>query len=106
MIIGTDISLSVCKAEGYLMIEFNGRKKFDRKEYYRVFAHAPDYLDLDNKIILDTLVSFDDLKEVYDRFAEDLNSFAETSTHVDFEKPTINDLLSLACDINSYTGLE
>lgn len=43
MIIGTDASLDECKKEGYMMLEYDGRKKFDRTEDYRVFAYYPEY---------------------------------------------------------------
>ena len=64
--IGTDIDLDTCKAEGYLMIEFDARKKFKTSEDYRILAHAPDYIEeLNNQILIDVIYSFEELTELY-----------------------------------------
>lgn len=107
MIIGTDVSLAICKVEGYLMVEYDGRKKFDRTEYYRVFRHYPEHIvDAAGQIMLDTYVCFDDLVETYNENKSDLDDFAETGAHIDFTTPTWHDLLFLADDIDGYMGLD
>jgi len=106
MIIGTDISIAVCKAEGYLMLKFDGRKKFTKKSRVNVFAYYPHYCNLPNELILDTIVTFAELEEIYNAKKAELDRFAETNEAVNFENPTIYDLLNLASDINAYCGLE
>ena len=107
-IIGTDVSSDVCKEEGYLMLEHDASMEFDRTEYYRVFRYYPDYcigdVITEKKLMLDTLVSFDDLVEFYQEKKKELDSFTETGEHINFKNPTIYDLLNLASDIESYGG--
>lgn len=105
--IGTDMSLDVCKQEGYLMVKFDNSKEFDRSENYNVFAYMPAYATEGTKPekIVDTFVSFDELAITYLRNRERINSFADTDSNVDFNSPTIYDLLNLASDINAYQGL-
>lgn len=110
MIIGTDVSLTVCKEEGYLMMEFDGRKKFDPDRQYRVFAYLPSYIAEEigvdpNTTHIDTEISFNDLVEDYERNEIALNRYGETDKWVNFENPNYHDFLILADDINGYKGL-
>lgn len=107
MIIGTDCSLDVCKNEGYFMMQYDARKKFDADAYYRVFQYAPDYVD-DNKrrdTIVDVEYTFNDLVELYQDKKNDIDSCCETYLHINFDTPTYRDFLNLASDIGSYCGL-
>ena len=113
MIIGTDASLDTCKNEGYLMIKFDARKKFDINTCYDIFSYYPDYIIKEsngqitkNEKLTDTCASFADLTETYNRYKKELDDFAETNEAVNFEDPTIYDLLNLASDISSYCGLD
>lgn len=104
--IGTDISLDVCKAEGYMMIQFDARKKFKKDEEYRIFAHAPDYIEeLKNEVLIDVFYSFNELLEMYEEDKESINNCCETDKHINFDSPNFYDFLNLSCDINSYKGL-
>jgi hypothetical protein len=111
--IGTDGSLDTCKSEGYLMVQFEKKEPFDRASYYNVFALYPEYIRKESAIpikknerIVDAYVSFNDLEKIYLDNKKGLDSFADTGTNINFESPTIYDLLSLASDINAYCGLD
>jgi hypothetical protein len=111
-IIGTDICLDECKNEGYLMVQYDARKKFDINTEYRVFAYYPEYSIEDseggigdNELAIDTYASFSELLGIYNKYKSELNSFAETDKAVNFDNPNYRDFLNLASDINSYCGL-
>jgi len=105
--IGTDVSLSVCKAEGYTMIQFDARKKFDENRQIRIFSYYPEYCEgYSGQIMTDTNYSFVELKETYERYKQGMDSCCETGKFVNFEKPTYKDFLFLASDISSYCGLD
>jgi hypothetical protein len=104
--IGTDISLDVCKAEGYMMIQFDARKKFKKDEEYRIFAHAPDYIEeLKNEVLIDVFYSFNELIEMYEEDKKSIDQCCGTERDLDFNNPNFFDFLNLASDINSYKGL-
>lgn len=118
MIVGTDASLDACRAEGDMMIEYDGRKKFDKEEMYRVFKTIPDYIreeiygtekmseiPKEERYVTDTLISWEDVLEIYMRHKKEIDDFAGTNQHVNFENPDYQDLLRLADDVNSYCGL-
>lgn len=114
MLLGTDVSIDVCKAEGYTMIKFDGRKAFDRTKEYEIFAHYPNYCieDSDGEIkkndkVFEAYLNFDDLMELYEKDKEGIDSLVgnHKSHYYDFENPTYYDFLHLADDINSYKGL-
>ena len=76
--IGTDISLDCCKAEGYTMIQFDARKKFDRTKEYLIFNYYPEYCEgLNNEIANDTFYSFDELVEKYNLSKEQLQKISD-----------------------------
>lgn len=117
-IVGTDISLDVCRAEGYLMMQYDGRKKFDKQEMYRVFRTLPDYIQEEiygakkmseipeqEKYATDTLISWEDTVEIYMRHKKEIDDFAETNKHVNFDNPDHQDLLWLADNVDAYCGL-
>ena len=105
MIIGLDIDYETNVAEGYLMVEYDGRKHFDRNVVYRVFKYYPDYTDHAGKIVLDVEYSFNELVELYEEEKDTINFFAETDKYLDFQTPTYYDFLDLAHAIDSYIGL-
>jgi hypothetical protein len=105
--IGIDVSLDVCKAEGYTMIQFDARKKFNPDQQYRIFEYYPEYCEgYGGKLKADTLCSFNDLRELYERHEKGCNSFAETNKFVNFETPDYYDFLNLASDLLAYCGLD
>ena len=119
MKIGTDISLSECKREGYTMIEFkvrelypNGRKNGINKDHYvSVTEHYPDYIIEEDAfykglLMTDTIMSWDDALESYLSHEDGMNSSCETDKFINFENPTEYDLLNLISDLSSYCGLD
>lgn len=114
-IIGTDISLDVCKAEGYLMVETQG--EFQASHAYRVFAYFPEwqtktvYADRlaasgEEIFAVDTRISWDEAKRIFEAnrealsaFADDMPSLMSTAT------PTYYTLVQAADTINGYQGL-
>lgn len=104
--IGTDLSLDVCKAEGYMMMQYDARKKFNKDEYYRLFNYYPEYCeDVAGTMLTDTMQNWSNLVEIYEQHKEGINSFAETDQHVNFNDPDYYDFLTLADEINAYCGL-
>ena len=95
--IGNDISLEVCRNEGYLIIEFDARKKFSPDMGIRIIQYEPDYLveelnktyGFKNKpgLMVDTTFTFNELVEMYEPIKTMVNSFAETQNSVDFVNP-------------------
>ena len=105
--IGTDVNLDVCKAEGYTMIQFDARKKFNPDMYYRIFAYYPeDIEDFKGEINTDVNYTFNELVELYEKYKESINSFAETDKYINFTNPDYYDFLNLASDLLAYCGLE
>jgi hypothetical protein len=106
MIKGIDISLRVCKLEGYPMIEYDARKAFDVNTGYRIFCYFPQYCKKDLKGLRTNVnYSFNDLKGMYLDEKDDIDSCCSTNTIVNFENPSYTDFLNLANDIMSYSGL-
>lgn len=101
MIIGTDISLDECKREGYMMVEYDGRKKFDRTEDYRVFAYYPEYTEIKG-LMIDGYVQFDDLYETYLEEKEEIDKFCEAYLDINFDNPNYHDLLRLTGSLTAY----
>lgn len=104
--IGTDVSLNVCKNEGYLMIQFDGIKKFNPNTKYRIFGYMPAYIDnnKNRKPILSVYVSWKELEETYQQNKQGIDSFADDMPSV-MAEPSIYNLLNAASTINSYCGL-
>lgn len=108
MLLGTDVSIEVCKAESYTIIKYDGRKKFDVNMPYTIMRFYPDYYEIEylrGTVMYEIDLSFNDLLEMYEDDKESIDSFAETNMNVDFEKPTYYDFLMLANDIDAYKGL-
>lgn len=107
MILGTDVSLKECKKEGYTMIQFDARRKFNKDLQIRIFNYFPEYLeDIGGKISTDTEYSFKELEKIYLENKISLDSSYETNNYVNFEKPNWYDFLNLANDIVYYMGLQ
>lgn len=104
MLVGIDVSIDVCKNEGYLYVNFN-TKEFKKDKAYRVMRKFPIYDALKGQYAIDTFVSWNDVVELYNDDKKSIDEFAETCNHVDFDNPTIHDFVNLCSDVSSYKGL-
>lgn len=106
--IGTDISLDVCKSEGYMMCIYDENKLFSSDEYYTLLYYTPDYLcnDDEREPIFKDTYTFYQLFQRYNKCKTAIDKFAETNKNVNFDNPTIYDFLNLASDLNMYCGLD
>lgn len=118
MKIGTDVSLDVCRNEGYLMMEFKKRELIkkgvlDPECDVRFYQHLPDYCLRETygterpvgtpTICLNVWLNANDIWDLYQRNAKSID---ETCGINDREFPQDEyDLLSLASDIDGYSGL-
>jgi hypothetical protein len=110
MIIGTDISLRECKAEGYMMAKYDSRKKFTLDTEIIFFEYLPEYIreEMGIKGLGEkrwTRMSTTDLWEMYQYRKEGIQSCCDY--HVDNinELTSYLDALFLADNINGYIGL-
>lgn len=104
--IGTDVSLEVCRNEGYLMVQPAGRFKQDKQ--YRVFAYWAHWQgeNSDRALAIDTTFSWNDAKRIYEAHKAGLDSFADDmAALMATEKPGYYDLIQAASTINPYCGL-
>lgn len=104
MLVGIDVSIDVCKNEGYLYVNFN-TKEFKKDKEYRVMRKFPIWDDLKGQYHTDVFISWDDVLELYLDDKKAIDDFAETCNFVNFENPTINDFVNLCSDVSSYKGL-
>ena len=123
MKIGTDLSLSECRNEGYTVIEFgvknlfpNGRKEKMDQDYAVSVTISNPYSWEDGKPFVgatkeelyftDKVLSFSGLKEVYDESEGLKEWFQHNNFEINWENPNEYDLLNLADWINSYQGMD
>lgn len=104
MLVGTDVSIEVCKNEGYLYVNFN-TKEFKKDKEYRVMRKFPIWDELKGQYHTDVFISWNDVVELYLEDKNSIDEFAETCNYVDFENPTIEDFVNLCSDVSSYKGL-
>ena len=105
--IGIDVNLDVCKNEGYAMIQYDARKKFNPLAEYCIFYYLPDYMDNNKKRTpsFKSYYTFNELLEIYTRHKKDIDDFAETNKNINFLNPDYCDFLNLASDLIAYCGL-
>lgn len=119
MRIGTDGSLTVCKNDGYLMMDYKTKELFpkgvfDPNAQVRFMAHYPDYILKEMKdsgnwfvgqstLMTDTSLSANNLWEIYLRHKDGIDSCSGTS--YEFPKDEY-EMLTLADSINPYCGLD
>jgi hypothetical protein len=111
--IGTDVSLKVCKQEGYLMMQFDARKKFNPETDYNIFGYYPDYVISEAKgtipkdaLIVDTVISWKELQAIYAKHKEGIDKFSDDMPEIMSKgNPDFYDLLNAAATVNSYCGL-
>ena len=102
-IIGTDVSLDVCKGEGYMMMNTLGDKKLDVDKSYPVFSYWPGTDTLD----VDTTYSWKDALEKYERHKTGIDRFADDMPErMKTKDPSFNDLLQATDTISHYCGLD
>jgi hypothetical protein len=126
--IGTDVSLEVCRSEGYMVAEYKisdliKGDKLDKDCFVRLTRSNPlawygngrvkigTTLDIYN---LDEWLSYNDVMEAYlsdrdsiDRYMGNVPSDHNDFTYCDYTtiNPTIHDLLWLATCVDDYHGL-
>ena len=103
MKIGTDASFDVCQGEGYMMIEYAGRKPFNTDTEINCIAYWPVYDPLMGGLRLSSTFRAKDLFEIYEDNKKGIDSFIGGS----HEMPdSYYDTLNLASDIDGYLGLD
>lgn len=108
-IIGTDVSLKVCKQEGYMMLDTEGHKRLDVNHQYRVFCQLPSHMQeqfVKTAMGVDTICSWKDVQSIYLKHKEDIDRFDDNMPAImGAAEPSLYDLLR-ACDtIHGYCGL-
>lgn len=119
MIIGTDQSLEECKRSGYLMMEYNARKKANYTDSYKFFKYNPyrgwnmqlkklRKEELEQNFILFSLhFNAEFLIETYLEYKKDIDKFIGTNHDrlLTFPKDiTYHEILYLADSIDGYKG--
>ena len=102
MKIGTDVSLQICKSEGYMIIEFDGRKPFTVNIEIKCLNYWPEYDFLAGEIRLSDYFDAISLFEIYTDNKKDIDNFIGGS-HV--MPDDYYSFLNLASDLDSYLGL-
>lgn len=103
-IIGTDVSLGVCKGEGYMMMDTEGAVKLDPEKQYRVFCYCPSWVQ-EGTIAIDERISFNELLEIYNKHKSGIDSFADDMPSImENSNDSLYDLLRAADTINMYCG--
>ena len=127
MKIGTDVSLTVCRCEGYLVAEYkiselikNG--ELDKDVSVHLTRSNPDQWTDNGRVkfgatdpyLLNEYLSYNDVIEAYLMDRDSIDSFMgnEPNAYNDFTycdytaiNPTIHDLLILADSVDMYRGL-
>lgn len=110
MIIGTDVSIKECKDSGYMMIQYDGRKKFNQNEYYTFIQYLPDYIRKESHLTLAqakqwTTANVKDIWELYQDHKTGIQSFADYHVENMEDIKDYYDLLNLADIVNAYCGI-
>jgi hypothetical protein len=110
MIIGTDVSLKECKTEGYMMMEYDGRKPFTLDTIVTIFRYYPKYIRKEMGIKglgrkQWTCTHARDLWFDYQRHKKDIQSFADYHIEDINEIKDYYDLLNLCDIVDAYLGL-
>jgi hypothetical protein len=110
MIIGTDVSIRECKDSGYMMIQFDGRKKFNQNECYTFIQYLPDYVREESHLTMEqakqwTTANTMDIWETYENHKAAIQSFADYHIENITDIKSYYDLLTLADIVNAYCGI-
>ena len=114
--LGTDISLTTCRAEGYVVVNHPSKKDFkgiDKEQYFDV--EQSYHLSWPNgyycpssehqKWMVEDSKSFNDLVEILNADYKAIASFADyKNCPPELENPNITDYLHLASDLIGYYG--
>jgi len=102
--LGTDISLDICKSEGYLMVKFDARRKFTKNLEVRFIRYWPDYTDLAGEQCVNTFCSVVDVWEAYQGDKKGIDSFADMDYNDINEISDIYTFLHFADSVDAYNG--
>ena len=102
--LGTDISLDVCKGEGYLMVQFDARRKFTKNLEVRFIRYWPDYDKLAGEILVDTFSCLSDVWGAYQGDKKGIDSFADMDYNDINEISDIYTFLHFADSVDAYNG--
>ena len=114
--LGTDISLQVCRAEGYVVVLHPSKKDYkgiDKEQYFDI--EQSYHLSWENgyyhpssghqKWMVDDSKNFNDLVEILNADYEAIASFADyKNCPPELDNPTIFDFRNLASDLINYYG--
>lgn len=103
--IGTDVSLDCCKAEGYLMVQFDARKKFTPEMEVKFIRYWPEYNFLDGEIAAEGYFSLADVWESYLMDQESINNFADMNYKDISEIDNIYEFLHFTDSVDAYNGV-
>ena len=103
--IGTDVSLDICKAEGYLMMSFDASKKFTPYIDCHFTAHYPEYVGIDS-LSVDITLSLTDVYEIYENHKQGVDQCCGVQYQSINDIQSYESFLSFADSVNSYVGLE
>ncbi|RLA62118.1 MAG: hypothetical protein DRQ78_08280 [Epsilonproteobacteria bacterium] len=113
MRIGTDISIEVCRAEGYMVMDYpvHDFRKNSCTTDCRFTKSYPDYIREEMGwsvgqpiMILDVYLNWEDLYEMYLENKESIDHFIG-GEYFETNNPSPYNLLNLASDIDMYCGL-
>lgn len=116
MRIGTDASMSICKTDGYMIMDYKVRELMPKGVLnpdcsVRFIKHIPDYIKEEINWCIgmpafttDATVSANDVWELYLSHKEGIDSMCGFEGDREFPKDPY-DLLSIADEVDSYCGL-
>jgi hypothetical protein len=110
MIIGTDMSLAVCKEEGYLMAKFDARIKYDHLVDIEFIQYLPKYCREESHLTLDEAKQWTRMDTVmlwdeYQRAKNAIQSCCDYHVENIADIKTYYDALHLADAINGYGSI-
>ena len=115
MRIGTDVSIEVCRAEGYIVMDysFTEYKTDPQAVLFRFTKSYPDHIREtmgwrvgDPIIIMDVSFTWDDLWEIYIENKGGIDSMIGGGHHLNLPDIRPREVLNLASNIDAYCGLE
>lgn len=107
MLIGTDVSIQVCKDEGYLIMD-QPKRKYNHNVDVTFIQYLPEYCRVNEPVITGKRVTSwntIDLWDSYQRDKKSIQSFADYHIEDINDIKTYFDMLILADNINSYKGI-
>ena len=116
MRIGTDVSMEVCRNEGYMIMEFTKRDLvpkgvLQKDAVVRFLRHFPDYIRermgglVGQPLALDISMAAEDVWYLYEEHHKSIDNMCGYDSKREFPSNEY-DLLHLASDVDMYCGLE